>query len=64
MWNKIVYQQASNVCFREKKQFYELRHNRKVDRIMVISPMVDSNADEVAKKLNIEVFSYADSVKI
>ncbi len=50
--------------FSRKKEFYEKKHDRKAKRILVISPMVEGSAAEVAKKLGIEVFSYADSVKL
>lgn len=49
--------------FWRKKNFYAERHNRKVDRAIVISPMVDDNARPVAKDLDIEVYSYAEDVK-
>ncbi len=50
--------------FWRKKQFYEEKHQRKADRILVISPMVDSYAVKVAKNLGIEIFGYADDVKL
>lgn len=43
-----------------KKQFYEKRHQRKVDRVIVISPMVDPRAKPVAEKLGIEIYTYSD----
>ena len=49
--------------FWRKKNFYEEKHNRKVNRVIVISPMVDDNARPVAKNLGIEVYSYAEDVK-
>ncbi len=48
--------------FERKVRFYEKRHERKVDRALVISPMVDRRAREVARKLGVEVYSYADDV--
>ncbi|HDQ70553.1 MAG TPA: DUF3782 domain-containing protein [Chloroflexi bacterium] len=48
--------------FERKVRFYEKRHERKVDRALVISPMVDQRAQDVARKLGIEVHSYADKV--
>ncbi len=48
--------------FERKVRFYEKRHNRKADRIIVISPMVDPRAWEAARKLGIEVYSYAEDV--
>jgi len=46
--------------FDRKVAFYEKRHQRKVDRKLVICPMVDDRAKPVAKKLGIELYSYAD----
>lgn len=48
--------------FERKARFYEQRHNRKADRLMVISPMIDNRAKDVAKTLHIECYSYADQV--
>ncbi len=50
--------------FDRKVRFYEKHHKRKADRKLVISPMVDPKADGVAKKLGIEVYSYADEVPV
>ena len=50
--------------FWRKKNFYETKHNRKVDRVIVISPMVDNRAKPVAKDLGIEVYGYAEDVKV
>jgi hypothetical protein len=49
--------------FDRKVSFYEKRHGRKATRKMVISPMVDGRAQQVARKLGIEVYSHADDVK-
>ncbi|MCP4683337.1 MAG: DUF3782 domain-containing protein [Desulfobacterales bacterium] len=51
-------------AFWRKKEFYENKHQRKADRILVISPMVDESAEVVADNLGIEVFSYADKVDL
>jgi len=51
-------------AFERKVAFYEKHHDRKADRKLVISPMVDPKAQEIAQKLGIEVYSYADSVKL
>ncbi|KOR33473.1 hypothetical protein TI05_00895 [Achromatium sp. WMS3] len=48
--------------FERKVRFYEQRHNRKADRLIVISPMVATKAQTVAKSLNIEVYSDADEI--
>jgi len=50
--------------FWRKKNFYEKKHDRKTNRIMVISPMIDDYARSAAKDLDIEVYGYADSVKL
>jgi len=43
-----------------KKEFYERKHQRKVDRVIVISPMVDPRAKPVAEKLGIEIYTHSD----
>ncbi|MBL0701123.1 MAG: DUF3782 domain-containing protein, partial [Desulfosarcina sp.] len=48
--------------FWRKKNFYEKKHDCKVDRVIVISPMVDNRAKPVAKDLGIEVYGYAEDV--
>ncbi|HOT90394.1 MAG TPA: DUF3782 domain-containing protein [Anaerolineae bacterium] len=52
------------VIFERKVRFYEKRHNRKADRILVISPMVDASARALANELGIEVYSYAEDVTL
>ncbi len=49
-------------AFERKARFYEKRHKRQADRLLVISPMVDDKAREVAQKLGIEVYSYVEDV--
>ena len=49
-------------AFERKVRFYEKRHNRKAHRAVVISPMVERRAREVAQKLGLEVYSYAEDV--
>jgi hypothetical protein len=49
--------------FWRKKNFYEEKHARKADRVMVISPMIDSYALSAAEKLDIETFGYGEDVK-
>ena len=51
-------------AFWRKCQFYEQKHNRTVDRRLVISPMVEDRAKHVAHKLDIEVYDYADEVPV
>ena len=46
--------------FDRKVQFYERRHQRAVQRRIVVSPMVHPSARPVAEKLGIEVFAYAE----
>jgi len=50
-------------AFERKTAFYEKRHHRKADRKLVISPMVDDRAQQVAQKLGIEVYSHANEAK-
>lgn len=50
--------------FWRKKTFYEEKHDRKADRSMIISPMVDPRAKKTADGLDIEVFGYADAPDI
>ena len=50
--------------FWRKKGFYEKKHERKADRVIVISPMIDGRARSVAKDLHIEVYGYAEDVKV
>ena len=50
--------------FWRKKEFYEDKFNCKVKRTMVISPMVNARAAELAEELGIEVYSYSDKVKL
>ena len=45
-----------------KVAFYEKHHQRRVDRKLVISPMVDPRALPVAQNLGIEIYSYAEDV--
>jgi len=54
---------AGMYIFERKARFYEKRHHRKADRLLVISPMVDSRARRVAEKLGIEVYSHSRDVE-
>ncbi|MDM8522269.1 DUF3782 domain-containing protein [Desulfococcaceae bacterium HSG8] len=49
--------------FERKVRFYEKRHGKKADRMIVISPMVHERAKAVARELGIAVYSYADDVE-
>ncbi len=51
---------ADMYLFERKARFYEKQHGQKADRLIVISPMVDPSAREVAERLGIEVYSYAE----
>jgi hypothetical protein len=50
-------------AFERKVRFYEDRHKRTCDRMMVISPMVEPKAKTVAEKLGIEVYSHSYDVE-
>ena len=48
--------------FERKVRFYEKHHQRKTNRMIVISPMIEERARRVGKKLGIEM--YADSLDV
>ena len=48
--------------FERKARFYERHHNRKADRLIVISPIIDPRAVPVAQALGIE--TYGDSLDV
>jgi len=48
--------------FERKARFYERRHDRKADRLIVISPMIEKSAEKFAKELGIE--TYSDSLGV
>lgn len=50
-------------AFERKARLYEKRHQRKADRLIVVSPMVDDAANKLAATLGIEVYSDAEDVK-
>ncbi len=54
---------AGMYIFERKARFYESRHDRKADRLIVISPMIDPKARKVAEKLNIETYNDSDDVE-
>ncbi|NJO16737.1 MAG: DUF3782 domain-containing protein [Thioploca sp.] len=54
---------AGMYSFERKVRFYEKKHQRPVTRMLVISPMVDAKAEQVATKLGIEVYSDSMEVK-
>ena len=47
---------ARMYIFERKARFYEKHHQRKADRLIVISPMTDERAKKVARNLNIEIY--------
>nr|VFK30582.1 MAG: hypothetical protein BECKMB1821G_GA0114241_10679 [Candidatus Kentron sp. MB]VFK34858.1 MAG: hypothetical protein BECKMB1821I_GA0114274_10879 [Candidatus Kentron sp. MB]VFK77007.1 MAG: hypothetical protein BECKMB1821H_GA0114242_10899 [Candidatus Kentron sp. MB] len=49
-------------AFERKVRFYEKRHQRQANRLIVISPMIDERARRVGKKLGIEM--YLDSMYV
>jgi hypothetical protein len=53
---------AGMYVFERKARFYEKRHGRKADRLIVISPMIDARAQPVAQKLGIQ--TYGDSTEV
>jgi len=48
--------------FGRKVKFYEQKHDRKATRMLVISPMVDEQAQSVADRLGVQVYSHAQDV--
>ncbi|MFZ0254907.1 MAG: hypothetical protein WAN46_04510, partial [Gammaproteobacteria bacterium] len=53
---------AGMYIFERKARFYEKRHGRQANRLIVISPMTDARARKVAERLGIDV--YGDSVEV
>ncbi len=53
---------AGMYIFERKARFYERRHGRQANRLLVISPMIDARARQVAKRLGIE--TYGDSTEV
>jgi len=49
--------------FERKVRFYEQRHHQPVNRMLVISPMIDAKAYTLAESLGIEVYSDSIDVK-
>jgi hypothetical protein len=54
---------AGMYSFERKARFYEKRHARKANRLIVISPMIDDKARKVGEKLGIEMYSDSLDVK-
>ncbi|MEA3640868.1 MAG: DUF3782 domain-containing protein [Lamprobacter sp.] len=53
---------AGMYIFERKARFYERRHERKANRLIVISPMIDSRAQDVARRLGIETYGEPEEV--
>ena len=53
---------AGMYIFERKARFYERRHQRQAQRLIVISPMIDARALKVAERLGIE--TYGDSSEV
>jgi hypothetical protein len=53
---------AGMYSFERKARFYEKRHGRQANRLMVIAPMIDDKARKVAQALGIELF--CDSIDV
>jgi hypothetical protein len=54
--------EAGMYSFERKARFYEKRHQRQANRLIVISPMIDARASRVAERLGIE--TYGDSIDV
>jgi hypothetical protein len=54
---------AGIYIFERKARFYEARHGRKAQRLIVISPMIDARARKVADQLGIELYTDSEDVK-
>jgi hypothetical protein len=54
---------AGMYSFERKARFYEKRHGRKANRLIVISPMIDDRARKVGETLGIEMYSDSLDVK-
>jgi len=53
---------AGMYIFERKARFYERRHQCQAQRLIVISPMIDARARQVAERLGIE--TYGDSTEV
>jgi hypothetical protein len=53
---------AGMYIFERKARFYERRHQRQANRLIVISPMIEARAQQVAERLGIE--TYGDSIEV
>ena len=48
---------------KRKVEFYKKREGKEVDRVLIISPMVDSKAMDLAREYGFEVYSYPEDVE-
>jgi hypothetical protein len=53
---------AGMYIFERKVRFYEKRHQRQADRMLVVSPMIEPKALKVAERLGIETYSDSSEV--
>lgn len=53
---------AGMYSFERKARFYERRHQRQANRLIVVSPMIESRALEVARRLGIETYGEPEEV--
>ncbi len=53
---------AGMYILERKARFYELRHQRTANRLIVISPMIDARARKVAERLGID--TYGDPTEV
>jgi hypothetical protein len=53
---------AGMYIFERKARFYERYHQRQANRLIVISPMIDSRAQAVAERLGIETYGEPEEV--
>ena len=53
---------AGMYIFERKARFYEQRHQRTANRLIVVSPMIEARARKVAERLGIEI--YGDSTEV
>lgn len=54
---------AGMYIFERKARFYEKRHGRKANRLIVISPMIDAKARKAAHTLGIDLYSDSSEVE-
>jgi hypothetical protein len=53
---------AGMYIFERKARYYERVHDRRADRLIVVSPMIDARALAVAERLGID--TYGDSTEV